>query len=79
MKVPVTVVLRLEAEVPGDWDADMIQFHVEENHCLDNYIEQIASEIAKAPNRCHTCYRGYARVGHAWALVRNAKDSCFLR
>lgn len=63
-RVPVTVVFHLEAEVPEDWDADQIEFHVEENTCRDNFVEAMHRQIAAGPDVCHTCTRSEAIVGH---------------
>ena len=62
-RIAITVVLHIYENVPLDTE-DGGRFWVEELHCLDNYINEIADEKDKEPNTCHTCYRGKAFLGH---------------
>ena len=62
-RIPITVVLHLYETIQEDWD-DAGRFWVEENHCLDNYINEIEREMDREPGVCHTCYRGNAYLGH---------------
>lgn len=64
MKVPVTIVIHHEIEVPDDWDGGTIAFYVEENHCISNYIEELRLENVKGPRTCNVCHRANAFVGH---------------
>ncbi len=60
-RIKVQVTYTLVDEVPADWDDDLCRFYVEDNHCLDNYVDQLAREIAAKPYYCGTCYRGEAK------------------
>lgn len=67
--VPVTLVLHLEKEVLVRTESEederkFRQFYIEENHCLDNYIEDLHRECQADPGVCQTCHRGEAFVGH---------------
>lgn len=64
--VPITLVLRLEEEVPEDWEDHTVQFWVEENHCMQNYVRELAKEVQDADDRgaCVVCHRAEAHVGH---------------
>jgi hypothetical protein len=62
VKVPIEFTIRIDIDVPDDWDDDSVRFYVEENHCMDNYVEQVHREIEARPGVCHTCHRGSARV-----------------
>lgn len=63
-KIPITLIIRMETEVTENWDDDMIKFHIEENHCIDNYIDALVRENATHPGECVNCGRGNAIVGH---------------
>lgn len=60
-KVPVTLVLHLEWEMPLNVSDADLKFRIEENLCLDNLVELIPSAIN---DECSTCNKGYALVGH---------------
>ncbi len=68
-RVPVTLVLHIWETIPSDWD-DEGRFHIEENHCLDNYITDLhrTQERHEHPTKpmgvCTTCDRGEAFLGH---------------
>lgn len=62
-RIPVTIVLHVYETIQEDWE-DGGQFFVEENHCLDNYVEDIHRELEAKPGYCHTCSRGNAYLGH---------------
>lgn len=62
-RVPVTVVLHLDEVIPSDWE-DGGQFFIEENHCLDNYVEAVHRRIEREPGYCQTCCSGRAYLGH---------------
>lgn len=63
-KVKLTLVLHLEEEVPEDWDEEAARFFIEENHCMDNYIDALHREHEAKPGYCNTCHRGNAYLGH---------------
>ena len=63
-RVNVTLVLRVSERVPVEWSDEAIQFYIEENHCIDNYIDAIHKAGEKSPYTCQTCHRGEAWVGH---------------
>lgn len=64
-KVAVTAVFHLEYEVPEDWDDDLIAFHIEENHCVGNYVNALHREMQVEPRLCSLCSgRAAAFVGH---------------
>ena len=63
-KVPITLIIRMEYEAPADWDAAMIKFHIEENYCIDNHIDQLVRDNITHPGVCENCVRGNAVVGH---------------
>jgi hypothetical protein len=63
-KIPITLIIRMATEVPEEWDDGMIKFHIEENHCIDNHIDQLVQENATHPGECVNCARGNAIVGH---------------
>jgi len=74
--VPVTVVLHLHEDVPEDWDDSDVRFWVEENHCISNYVIDLAKEEADQPGECHTCHRAEAFVGHvSFAGIRGAQEA----
>ncbi len=60
-KAKISVTYELYIDVPEDWDEHTAAFYVEENHCLDNHVDQLAREIAARPGYCGTCYRGEAK------------------
>lgn len=62
-RVPITVVLHLYETIQEDWE-DEGRFFIEENHCLDNYINDIHRDMQAEPNVCQTCHRGSAFLGH---------------
>jgi len=62
--VPVTVVLHLFESVGADDAEEHVRFFIEENHCIDNYVERLSEEIASEPGFCHTCYRAETYLGH---------------
>jgi hypothetical protein len=63
-EVKLTLVIRMTRELPADWTDEDVQFHIEENLCRDNLVEQLAREIQAKPNVCCTCHRSEAFVGH---------------
>ena len=71
--VPVTLTIRVYETVPEDWDEESIRFFVEENHCIGNYLDDIARRAEQACERlgveppvgvCQVCSYAEARVGH---------------
>lgn len=62
MKVKLKVSFEIEAECPDDWDAGMIRFHFEENHCIQNLILQKAEEIEANDDFCIVCDKGEVKV-----------------
>lgn len=63
-RIPITVVFHLYEDVLTEWDESNERFYIEENHCIDNYVDDLAEDIAKAPGRCQTCHRASAYLGH---------------
>ena len=64
-KVPITFWVNMEIEVPDDYTDDALKFYVEENHCIMNYVHQLAEEVEKAEKlgECVLCTKGNAIVG----------------
>jgi hypothetical protein len=62
-RAPITLVLHLYEDVRDDLE-DGGRFWVEESHCLDNYIADLAKEHEANPGVCNTCHRGNAYLGH---------------
>lgn len=63
-RIPVTVVFHLYREVPEDWDDHLIHFHLEENHCIDNFVNDMTRDIEANPGYCQSCNRAETIVGH---------------
>lgn len=62
-RVPITLVLHLYETIQENWE-DGGRFHIEENHCLDNYVSELHQEMEAEPNVCQTCHRAEAYLGH---------------
>lgn len=62
-RVPITVVFHLYEDVPAHWE-DGGRFYIEENHCIDNYVTELAEDIERDANHCQTCNRANAYLGH---------------
>lgn len=68
-RVPITLVLHMYETISSDSDDDG-RFHIEENHCLDNYVTDLARTLkrhdhpTKPISMCTTCCRGQAFLGH---------------
>ncbi len=62
-RVPVTIVLHLYETVMTEWE-DGGRFFIEENHCLDNYVNAVHESIERDGSHCKTCFRGAAFLGH---------------
>jgi hypothetical protein len=64
-KVPITFWVNMEIELPDDYTDENIKFYVEENHCIQNYIDQLSKEVeeARKSHECVLCGRGNAIVG----------------
>ena len=64
-KVQVTFAVHIKYEVPEDWDDDIIAFHIEENHCVGDFVNALHREMQAEPGLCSLCStRGAAFVGH---------------
>jgi hypothetical protein len=62
-RVPITLVVYMTAVVPEDWDEDAQRFFVEENHCLNNLVEELARANAADPKHCTLCSHADAYLG----------------
>jgi len=74
---PITLWVTMSVRVPVDWTEDSARFYVEENHCIENLVHQLVTEMADAdkafhesePNMpestsvCILCTRGGAVLG----------------
>jgi hypothetical protein len=75
MKAKITVVFHMEYEVL-DRDEEQTQFFIEENHCIDNVVRELAQRIEDDPGYCQTCNLAEAYVGHIpFAAIREAQRS----
>ena len=65
-KVEVTLVLHLETDVPDDWEDCQAESFVEEKHCLNNYVTELASRLDDPDGKCllDVCGFGEAFAGH---------------
>ena len=66
-RIPITVVFHLEARFDDDADENLIRFMVEENGCVDNYIDDLAERRDAEDEHdgaCFGCEVGEAFVGH---------------
>lgn len=74
-RVPITVVFHLYEDVPVAWE-DGGRFYVEKNHCIDNYVAEMAKEIETGMNHCQTCNRAEAYLGHLpFDAVRKVQEA----
>lgn len=68
-RVPITLVLHIYDTIPSDWE-DEGRFHLEENHCIDNYVTALwaTKERHEHPTKpigvCTTCSRAEVYLGH---------------
>jgi hypothetical protein len=56
-KIPIRVTIDTYEECPDDWEDSTIQFHFEENYCIDNIISRLTSEMEErnAKGFCYSC------------------------
>lgn len=60
--IRLRVTYEVDWECPEDWTQEDIEFHYEENFCLDNFVLRMAREIHEKPSVCHTCFKGSCDV-----------------
>lgn len=61
MTVVIELTVRMLREYPDDWDARMIDFHLNDSsHCLGNEIRELAESDKAEEGSCDTCNRAEA-------------------
>lgn len=57
-KVIIELRTKLIAEVPEDWDNEMIEFYYgDSSFCLGNLVEMVAADNEQDPHHCNICHR----------------------
>lgn len=61
-RVKFTLTIHMETTVPGHWDERMVRFHLEENHCNGNHIEELYQWTLDHQNLCSVCNHSEVHV-----------------